>query len=159
MKVQEIMNHNVTYCTPETTLAEAAAMMWEADCGALPVVSVEGKALSMITDRDIAIATATRGQLASDIRVAEVMGNQLYICELEEDIHAALKVMRQEKVRRLPVVSNEGLLQGIVSLNDIVLRAEEAKGQHVPELTYEDAMSTIKAICEHRPSARMAASA
>lgn len=157
MKVQEVMNHNVTSCAPETTLAEAVALMWEADCGALPVVSAEGKALSIITDRDIAIATATRGRLASDIHVAEVMENKLYACELEEDIRSALKTMRQEKVRRLPVVSNEGLLQGIISLNDIALRAEEEKGKHQPELTYEDAMSTIKAICEHRPRAVMAA--
>lgn len=157
MKVQEVMNSNVKSCAPETTLAEAAALMWEADCGALPVVSTEGKPLGMITDRDIAIANATRGRLASDIRVAEVMGNQLYVCEGVEDIHSALKIMRQEKVRRLPVVTSEGLLQGIVSLNDIVLRAEEAKGKHAPELTYEDAMGTIKAICEHRPQALIAA--
>jgi CBS domain-containing protein len=159
MKVHEIMHSDVKSCAPETTLAEAAALMWEVDCGALPVVSVEGKVLGMITDRDIAIATATRGRLASDICVAEVMGSQLYACELEEDVHSALKLMRHEKVRRLPVVTSGGLLQGILSLNDIVLRAEEAKGKHVPELTYEDAMSTIKAVCEHRPQALMIARA
>jgi CBS domain-containing protein len=69
---------------------------------------------------------------------------------MDEDLKAALKTMRQEKVRRLPVVNDSGILQGILSLNDIVLRAEEAKGKRIPELSYEDVISTIKAICEHR---------
>jgi CBS domain-containing protein len=59
--------------------------------------------------------------------------------------------MRHEKVRRLPVVNDSGMLQGILCMNDIVLRAEEAEGKREPELSYEDAMSTFKAICEHRP--------
>jgi hypothetical protein len=49
------------------------------------------------------------------------------------------------------------MLQGILSLNDIILRAEEEKGRHHPELNYEDAMSTIKAVCEHRPTHQSAA--
>ncbi|MCI0666237.1 MAG: hypothetical protein L0220_34730, partial [Acidobacteria bacterium] len=56
-----------------------------------------------------------------------------------------------EKTRRIPVVNKDGMLQGIISMNDVVLRAEEARGRHVPELSYEEAMSTLKAICEHRP--------
>jgi CBS domain-containing protein len=52
---------------------------------------------------------------------------------------------------RLPVVNDSGMLQGILCMNDIVLRAEEAEGKREPELSYEDAMSTFKAICEHRP--------
>ena len=64
--------------------------------------------------------------------------------------HAALKIMRHAQVRRLPVLNVAGRLQGILCLNDIALRAEEAHGRHVPELSYEDAMSTFKAVCEHR---------
>ncbi len=151
MKVQEVMTSNVRNCAPEATLAEVAAIMWEADCGVLPVVYDSGKVLGLITDRDIAIAAATKGRPASDIRVTEVISGQVFSCHLHEDIKTALKTMRHEKVRRLPVVNDDGMLQGMLSLNDIVLRAEEAKGKHVPELSYEDAMSTIKAICEHLP--------
>lgn len=151
MKVHKIMTSNVRTCAPETTLAEVAAIMWETDCGALPVVYDSGKVLGLITDRDIAVATATKGRPASDIRVTEVISGQVFSCHLHDDVKTALKTMRHEKVRRLPVVNDDGMLQGILSLNDIVLRAEEAKGKHVPELSYEDAMSTIKAICEHRP--------
>jgi CBS domain-containing protein len=145
------MTSNVKSCQPETNLAEAAALMWDNDCGTLPVLNDAGRVIGMITDRDIAIATATKGRLASEIRVNEAMSGNLFSCALGEDTKSALKTMRHEKVRRLPVVNHDGLLQGILSLNDIVLRAEEAKGKYVPDLSYEDAMSTLKAICEHRP--------
>jgi hypothetical protein len=42
------------------------------------------------------------------------------------------------------------MLQGMLCMNDIVLRAEEAPGKHLPDLSYEDAMSTLKALCKHR---------
>jgi CBS-domain-containing membrane protein len=104
----------------------------------------------VITDRDIAIAAATQGRPAGEIPVRDVISGTVYSCEEHDDIHAALKIMRHAKVRRLPVVNVAGRLQGILCLNDIALRAEEAHGRHVPELSYEDAMSTFKAVCEHR---------
>jgi CBS domain-containing protein len=157
MKVQDVMTSEVKSCRPETNLAEAAAMMLEYDCGALPVVDNENKVIGMITDRDIAIAAATKARLASEIPVGEVISRKVYSATLDEDIHAALKTMRHEKIRRLPIVNRDGMLQGILSLNDIALRAEEERGRHHSELTYEDAMSTVKAVCEHRPARQAAA--
>jgi CBS domain-containing protein len=150
MKVQEVMTNNVQSCRPDTTLAAAAAVMWDYDCGALPMVNDAGHAVGMITDRDIAIAAATQGRPAGETAVrAEISGN-VSSCAPDDDIHAALKTMRHAQVRRLPVVNAEGLLQGMLCLNGIVLRAEEARGKHVPEISYDEAMRTLKAICEHR---------
>jgi CBS domain-containing protein len=157
MKVQDLMTSEVKSCRPETNLAEAAAMMLEYDCGALPVVNHEHRVIGMITDRDIAIAAATKARLASEIRVSEVISRKVYSAMPDEDIHTALKIMRHEKVRRLPIVNRDGMLQGILSLNDIALRAEEEEGRRHPDLTYEGAMSAFKAICEHRPARRAAA--
>jgi CBS domain-containing protein len=151
------MTSEVNSCRPETNLAEAAAMMMEYDFGALPVVDNENKVVGMITDRDIAIAAATKARLVSEIPVGEVISRKVYSATLDEDIHTALKAMRHEKIRRLPIVNRDGTLRGILSLNDIALRAEEESGRHHPELTYEDAMSTVKAICEHRPARQAAA--
>jgi CBS domain-containing protein len=150
MKVQDVMNSQVQSCQPATNLAAAAAVMWDHDCGALPVVDDAGQVLGMITDRDIAIAAATRGRPAGEISVREVISGTVYSCVPDEDIHTALKTMRQAKVRRLPVVNAAGRLQGILCMNDIALRAEEAHGRQVPELSYDDAVSTLKAVCEHR---------
>ena len=67
----------------------------------------------------------------------------------EEDIHEALRTMRHGRVRRLPVVDEEGTLRGILSLNDVVLQAEEGGGQKTERLSYADVVKTYRAICEH----------
>lgn len=151
MKVQDVMSSEVKTCHPDNSLAQAATVMFEFDCGVLPVVASDNRVIGMITDRDIAIAVATRGRLASEISVSEVISGKVISATLNEDVHTALRTMRHEKVRRLPVINYDGMLQGILSLNDVILRAEEEKGRHHPELNYEDAMSTVKAVCEHRP--------
>ena len=157
MKVQDVMTSEVKTCRPEQSLAAAATLMWEYDCGALPVVNEANQVLGMITDRDIAIAVGTRGRCAAEIPIREVISGQIITASLDEDVHTALRKMRHEKVRRIPITNGKGMLQGILSINDIVLRAEEEKGRRHPELTYEDAMSTVKAICEHRPTQQIAA--
>jgi CBS domain-containing protein len=150
MKVQDVMTETVRFCSPDTNLAAAAAAMWENDCGVLPVVADGGKTIGVITDRDIAIALGTRNKIASDVPVREVMSAQLYTASPEDDIHTALKLMRKEKLHRLPVITADGMLQGILSLNDVSLQAEHAEGKKTPELNYEDVVSTLKAVCEHR---------
>lgn len=62
----------------------------------------------------------------------------------------ALTTMQREQVRRLPVVDDFGVLQGMISINDVVLNAEEAKGKKAPALSYDDVVQTFKAICAHR---------
>jgi CBS domain-containing protein len=152
MNTEEIMTRNVKSCRPETSLSEAAVLMWDYDCGALPVVDDENRVMGMITDRDIAIATATKGRLATDINVGEVMSGNVYACAVNEDINSALKTMRREKVRRLPVIGANGKLAGILSINDIVLRAEQPKTRQTPEISYDEVMSVFKAVCEHSRS-------
>jgi CBS domain-containing protein len=150
MKVQDVMTEDVKYCGPETNLAAAAAIMWENDCGALPIVAEGGKSIGMITDRDIAIALGTRNMQGADIPVKEVMSGELFAASPDEDIHTALKLMRKEKVHRLPVINSEGKLEGILSLNDVALHAVHPNGKTTPALNYEDVVSTLKAVCEHR---------
>ena len=149
MKVENIMTRNVRSCHPETGLSQVAALMWDYDFGAMPVVDDEDRVMGMITDRDIAIAASTKGRLATEINVGEVMSGNVYACALDEEIGSALKTMRREKVRRLPVIGKDGKLAGLLSINDVVLHAGEARG----EIPYEDVMSTFKAVCKHsKPS-------
>ena len=150
MKVHEVMTENVRFCGPKTNLAAAAAMMWENDCGALPVVADGGKAIGVITDRDIAIALGTRNRQAAEIPVGDVISGKLFAAAPDEDIHAALKLMRKQKVHRLPVINAQGNLEGILSLNDIALQAMHPNGKKTAQLNYEDVVSTLKAVCEHR---------
>ena len=150
MEVKEVMTGEAASCTPETSLAAAAMLMWERDCGVLPVVDDTRKVVGVITDRDICMAAAMRPRPASEISVGEVISGAVHACAPADDVHEALKVMRQEKVHRLPVVGTEGELQGIISLNDIILEAKADGGEQKPDLSYADVVETYKAVCEHR---------
>jgi CBS domain-containing protein len=146
MQVKDIMISEVKTCRPDTNLAAAAQTMWATDCGALPVLDDQGQVVGMITDRDIAMAVGSRNRPPSEITVFQVKPDpkELYTCAPGDDIHAALKTMREQGVRRLPVV-NSGKLQGILCLNEVALNASK-RG----ELSYDDVVDTLKAVCEHR---------
>ena len=119
-------------------------LLWCAGCGALPVVDANGKVVGMITDRDVCIALGTRGQRAADLVVAQVMSGQVFACRPTDDIHAALKTMRTQKVRRLPVINHEGKLEGLVTISDMILQAFHDDGRAKrPDLSYEDVMATL----------------
>ena len=150
MKVKEIMTANAKVCTPTSNLAEAAGLMWENDCGIVPVITEGEKVVGLITDRDICMAACTQGRDLSNIAIEEIFSGQVFACKPEDDIHVALKTMRENKVHRLPVVDSNGKLEGILSMNDIVLKAQEASGKKPPELSYAEVMNTYKSICEHR---------
>ena len=149
MKVKDVMTKGAKACMPETSLAEAAASMWLNDCGVLPIVSVEDKVVGMITDRDICFGATTKSRPPSEVSVGEVITGKVFACGPEDDIRVALKTMQRERVRRLPVVGDGGRLEGIVSMNDVVLRAEEKADGKAPELTYADVVETYKGICAH----------
>ena len=143
MKVRDIITTDVSSCQPETTLAAVAQTMWERDCGILPVVTSEGRVIGMITDRDICMAVATKARTADRISVREVTAGTVYVCLA--DTGAALETMKTQKVRRLPVVDDQGHLKGILSMNDIVLHANARRG-----VAPTDIVGALKGICEHR---------
>ena len=152
MIVKEVMNHEVTTCSPETTLESAALMMWNGDCGTVAVVDDEKKVIGIITDRDICMAVALQHKAASEIQVQEIMSRHLFTCQPDSDIMNALKTMSFQKVRPLPVTNDNGQVEGIISIEDLIARAERGRrGIQVPELSYDDTMTTLKAICRsHR---------
>jgi CBS domain-containing protein len=150
MKVKDIMTREPKTCAPETNLAAAAMIMWGKDCGIVPVIQSNGKVIGMITDLDICMAVATKNRKTSDIAVSEVFSGNLYACSPDDDIRDALKIMRAERVRRLPVINVSGALEGILSLNDVVRHAEIAGRKKVPELSYDDVTQTLKEICTPR---------
>ena len=123
MKVENLMTPEPRTCTRATNLAEAAALMLDADCGILPVVDDQGKLVGVVTDRDMYIALATRNKLASQLTVGEVAPSQVFTCGPDDDVRTALATMRQHHVRRLPVEGFGGTVAGVVSMNDILLAA------------------------------------
>jgi CBS domain-containing protein len=143
MKVKEVMTSDVKSCSLDTNLAAAAKIMWEGDCGAVPVTDEGGKVVGVITDRDICIAGATRDRTEGEIPVREVISRTLYACTPGDDVRAALDTMKAEQVRRLPVVGQDGRLTGIVSIHDIAVEARPNKNSG---LRAEDVLETFIAI-------------
>ncbi len=110
---------------------------------------VSGTVQGMITDRDICIAAATKHRPAAEIRVSEVVTDRLHTVRPDDDVREGLRIMREEKVRRVPVVDSDGKLQGIVSINNLILLADAKSGRQ--SLLGTEVMETLKSICAHRP--------
>lgn len=145
MKVRDVMTKQVSFCHPSTTLNKAVRSMLRKDCGFLPVVGEGGNVIGVITDRDISIALGTRDQKASELTVWDVMPSKLFTCTAEDDIHSVLTTMRMSRVRRLPVIDREGAPIGVLSIDDIVHRANEHPLHE--DVSYKDVEDTYRAIC------------
>jgi CBS domain-containing protein len=148
MKVRDLMTTNTVSCRSETNLAAVGALMWDHDCGFIPVVDETEKVTGVITDRDICIALSTRDRQPSQITAREVTTAPPFVCSPEDDIQTALKTMSQEKLHRLPVINEAGGLVGILSMDDVVLRAETGVGKK-PEISYDEVVQVFQAICAH----------
>ena len=149
MKVREVMRSEPSVCTPDAHLARVGRLMAEADCGFLPVIGDEDRVVGVITDRDVALAAATRDRRPSEIQVRQVISGEVYSCGPDDDIRDALTVMRERQVRRLPVVDSHGL-RGILSLDDVVLEAQAVATESFTGPFYADVALTLKAINLHR---------
>jgi len=148
MKVKDAMMETPYYCQPENNLGSATELMWNANCGFLPVQSADGKIIGVITDRDICIALGTRNCPAGEVSVGEVMSGKLHSCAPDDDIHMALQTMMQAKIRRLPVMAQNGTLVGVLSMDDIVFRAEPRSPGKEPELSSDEVVRTLRSIAQ-----------
>lgn len=153
MKVRDIMQRDAKVCSPGNSLATAGVIMKEVSCGVLPVVGDEDKVVGMITDRDIAMALAERDRRPSEVQVRQVMTGEVYACRADDDVREALKVMREHRVRRLPVVDRNHCLQGILCLDDVVMEAQAIETETFSGPFYADITWTLKAINKRPPAA------
>lgn len=125
MRVEHVMTKSVRCCAPEDHLGAAARLLWNGDCGVLPVVTgAERRVVGMLTDRDICMAAWTQAKPLCDIPVEVAMADHVYTCRPEEGLPEVLERLRTRHVRRLPVVDEGGQLLGIVSLVDVARAAE-----------------------------------
>jgi len=157
MKVEQLMTRNVGTCIPDDSLAEAARVMWDQDCGCAPVVSGHGDGQStlvgMITDRDVCMAAYTQGQPLSAVKVKSAMTKSLCTCRPTDTVAVALGVMRTNQLHRLPVVDADEHLVGILSLADVGREASHS-GQKMGEVSGLAVGETLEAIVQPRPPRR-----
>ncbi len=147
MTVATVMTRETASCPRSATLSDAAKLMWDNDCGMIPVVDADGAPVGILTDRDICMATATRDRTPSDIRVAEVIdGRDVITCSAEDGFRDALDLMAEHGVRRLPVVDEDGNLEGILSIADLIAAASSRGGKQGP--SFKAVVTTLQTLCE-----------
>lgn len=126
-RCDEIMTRNVTIAQPTMTLQQVAALMREGDMGALPVVDKAGKLVGIVTDRDIVVRAAADGRDLNSTTVSEVMTQELHTANPRDFVFQAIRLMREKQVRRIPIIDENGTLQGIVAMADIALEMEDER--------------------------------
>jgi CBS domain-containing protein len=148
MKVRDVMTTEVGYCQPDAPLAQAADIMWQRDCGVVPVVDESLRVIGMITDRDICFAVVTKNRLAGEIKISEVISqNEVQSCAPGDAVEDALKTMKRRQLRRLPVVNKDGVLVGILALADLIRGIGKGKDA-VPR---KKLLAALKEISHLRP--------
>jgi CBS domain-containing protein len=122
MLVKEVLKTNVAACAPDDDVAKAVGRMQERNCGFLPVVDSGGGLAGVITDRDIAMALGRHPyRQPTKIAVRDTMSRPVFSCFVDENLKVVLATMAKHHLRRLPVIDKVGHLQGVVSIDDIVL--------------------------------------
>ena len=123
MKISEIMTQTVDRVTPDTGINAAAKIMQSDGAGALPVEQND-KLVGMVTDRDIVTRILGNGKDAAQAQVSDAMTEQTLYCFDDDDVQSVAQNMSEQQIRRMPVVSHDKRLVGIVSLGDIACHAQ-----------------------------------
>lgn len=142
MVVSEIMRTDVATCRPRMNVEQAIQTMLERDCGFLPVLGTLGTVVGVITDRDICASLASRRRTPAHVLVEEAMRRPVYKCEASDTVLTALGTMSKHRIRRLPVVDAKGTLQGVLSMDDLIVATTKPGSA-----TSEDIVETLRVIC------------
>jgi CBS-domain-containing membrane protein len=149
MEVKDIMTKQVTTCSPDDTLAHAASLLWESDCGLLPVCDNDGihRLVGVITDRDICMSALFQGKPLQALKVSDAMARVLHVCQRGDTLADVEIQLRQSQLRRLPVIDHDGALTGIITLADLAREAARERGRagtrHVSESQVGDTLAKI----------------
>jgi CBS domain-containing protein len=149
--VEQIMSRAVATCRPDDRLDVAARIMWEHDCGVVPVTVFEDggeRVVGMLTDRDVCMGAYTQGRALRDIPVSVAMSHGAHACRPKDTIRSALHVMAAEQLHRLPVIDGTSRrLVGLLSFADVA--REESRFHRVAPAG--DLARTVEALSAPRP--------
>ncbi len=155
MLVEELMTRDVAFCAPTDPLNITARIMWERDCGCVPVVEKDMIPVGIVTDRDACMAVYTQGLSFHFIQVQSAMGQPVVSCLPDDDLVTAERLMRDNKVRRLLVCDLAGRLVGVISLSDLA-RAKDRKaleGEKGPAVRSSEIAEVLAAVSQPRAHA------
>lgn len=129
MNIRDLMTKPVVTCRSTDMLDCPARLMWEFDCGVIPVVKEDGRMAGIVTDRDICMAAYTQGRTLHAIPVRDAMAKNVFSCHADDSFEAAESIMKDNQVRRLPVLDRDDRPIGVISLSDIARYAVSLSGK------------------------------
>jgi CBS domain-containing protein len=144
MQVQELMTQPVVSCHVRDSANAAAQIMWEHDCGVVPVVDDEGRLAGVVTDRDICLAAYFQGIPLASIRLDTMMSRELCTCRPEDDITDAEHLMSTRQLRRIVAVDGRHAPVGILSIGDVARRV--GRGSAAKQRDGQELLSTVAAV-------------
>jgi CBS domain-containing protein len=148
MRVEQVMSRPVHFCHPEDSLAKAACLMWDHDCGCLPVVA-EGahRVAGMITDRDICMHALFENKPLAELQVKQAMATDVQVCRPYDELSVADEIMRGARLRRLPVLDDDGNLVGMVTLADLAREAQRETAMPERDISEKAVAHALAEIC------------
>jgi CBS domain-containing protein len=118
MEISKVMTAPVSVARPDTPVADLAKRMRDENIGAVPVADGD-KLVGMVTDRDIVTRGLAETSDLGETRARDVMSPKVLYCFDNDTVADVLVNMREEQIRRLPVVNREKRLVGVVSIGDL----------------------------------------
>lgn len=151
--VEALMSPTVVTCGPKDTESRAAQLMWENDCGVVPVVDHSKRVLGVVTDRDLCMGAYTSGSRLAEMEVRDSMSEIVVCCSPKNSLEQALDAMSQERVHRVPVVDAGQQLVGILSMNDVFRHVAGLPPGDARRQLESRAVQAMASICEPHPQA------
>ena len=136
MQLKEIMTAAVEVIRPDSSIADAAKKMRSLDVGSLPVCDGE-RLVGMITDRDITIRATADGRDPNNTLVRDCMSPEIVYCFEDQSAEEAERLMQEKQIRRLPVLTREKQLAGVIALGDLATKTDDVQqvGRTVREIS------------------------
>ncbi|HJU06741.1 MAG TPA: CBS domain-containing protein [Nitrospiraceae bacterium] len=132
--LKDVMTRNVETITPSAGVQEAAQKMKTLDIGAIPVC--DGSRLrGMLTDRDIVVRVVAERRDVNMAKAEDAMSADLVYCFEDQDVDEAARIMGEKQIRRLPIVSRDKQLVGIVSLGDVAVKTSAPSDHALKEVS------------------------
>jgi CBS domain-containing protein len=126
MKLKDVMTPNVEVIHPDAPVQEAAKKMKALDVGSLPVCDGQ-RLVGTLTDRDIVIRAVAEERDPATSSAREIMTPEVIYAFEDQDVKEAAKLMQEKQIRRLPIISRDKQLVGIVSLGDLAVDTDKEK--------------------------------
>lgn len=140
MDVKDCMSTKVCYCTPSSSVKDAAKLMCDNHVGCIPVCNEENRVVGVITDRDVILRTIACDKNATSTKISDIMTCSPCCCTPDTTVDEAANLMSKYQIRRIPVCDDNNKIVGILSLGDLA--------HHDKEVGENEVCQTLENICK-----------